>query len=197
MIQQYDFTKAMEFVSKSMANGDVRYYLNGVLMRFSKGKILLCATDGHRLSKIEIKSGHDDINGDFIVERKSVNDFLLMFRCKAAHNDVVMVQEKDGRLCVSGNDRTLEMKLIDGKFPEFEKVIPSGEPKGCPMLGINMNYVSSVAASAKIIGASWCPSAIMKTWNENSSLLFEIKIDENRLSELIGPGIVVVMPTRM
>ena len=116
--------KLLDKTSFAMANQDVRYYLNGLLMDFRAGKLRTVATDGHRLAVCD----HDaDVSvaqdRQLIVPRKGVIELSRMLaEDKSAvtlalgRNHVRLV--KDGTVFTS--------KLIDGRFPDYEAVIPVG-----------------------------------------------------------------------
>ena len=74
-----DFRKAVEEVAFAMAQQDVRYFLNGMLIEVGEGKIKLVATDGHRLAMTEIKISEDPSQADVkrvIIPRKGVLELL-------------------------------------------------------------------------------------------------------------------------
>jgi DNA polymerase-3 subunit beta len=111
----------------AMANQDVRYYLNGLLMEFKAGKLRTVATDGHRLAVCDhgedVKVSQDR---QMIVPRKGVLELSRMLAEEDAsvslslgRNHVRLV--KDGTVFTS--------KLIDGRFPDYEAVIPAGADK--------------------------------------------------------------------
>jgi DNA polymerase-3 subunit beta len=108
----------------AMANQDVRYYLNGLLMDFRGGNLRTVATDGHRLAVCD----HDkdvalEQDRQMIVPRKGVMELVRMLSddegsvsLALGRNHVRLV--KDGTKFTS--------KLIDGRFPDYEAVIPVG-----------------------------------------------------------------------
>jgi len=116
--------KLLDKTSFAMANQDVRYYLNGLLMDFRGGKLRTVATDGHRLAVCD----HDQdvsVSQDrqLIVPRKGVLELSRMLAdtdgsvsLALGRNHVRLV--KDGTVFTS--------KLIDGRFPDYEAVIPVG-----------------------------------------------------------------------
>ena len=116
--------KLLDKTSFAMANQDVRYYLNGLLMDFRGGKLRTVATDGHRLAVCD-HSEDVSINQDrqMIVPRKGVMELSRMLTdgegavsLALGRNHVRLV--KDGTVFTS--------KLIDGRFPDYEAVIPVG-----------------------------------------------------------------------
>lgn len=108
--------------SFAMAQQDVRYYLNGILMEISSAKIKLVATDGHRLalSEIDLDTG---VNADrqIIVPRKAV---LELSRLLESGDSLVKCVLSQNHLRVETDSLVFTTKLIDGKFPDYQRVIP-------------------------------------------------------------------------
>ena len=105
----------------SMAQQDVRYYLNGLLLE-SEGKHLRAvATDGHRLALAEIElAGAAKKNEQVIVPRKGV---LELNRLLDDEGDLTVVLGSN-HIRVDCEGVRLTSKLIDGRFPDYDRVIP-------------------------------------------------------------------------
>ncbi|MBB6093051.1 DNA polymerase-3 subunit beta [Povalibacter uvarum] len=110
----------------SMAQQDVRYYLNGMLMEIA-GKVLrTVATDGHRLAYCEAELEKDGGNTQqVIVPRKGV---LELQRLLGAEGTVELAVGTNHVRASIGEIR-FTSKLIDGRFPEYGRVIPNNPPK--------------------------------------------------------------------
>lgn len=106
----------------SMAQQDVRYYLNGLLLETSKKRLRAVATDGHRLALAEISIDNQDVTaGQVIIPRKGV---LELHRLLGSGEDVELaIGSNHIRAKLDGIRFT--SKLIDGRFPDYERVIPS------------------------------------------------------------------------
>lgn len=106
----------------SMAQQDVRYYLNGLLLETEGKKLRAVATDGHRLALAEVGLGSAASRGEqLIVPRKGV---LELNRLLDGDGDVEVVLGKNHiRAKIDGI--RLTSKLIDGRFPDYNRVIPS------------------------------------------------------------------------
>jgi len=107
--------------SFAMAHQDVRHYLNGLLMEFRDGMIRAVATDGHRLALAEIPA---EIEGDarsLILPRKGV---LEMNRILEDIDESLNVVVGQGFLRLDRERIVMTSKLIDGRFPDYEAVIP-------------------------------------------------------------------------
>jgi DNA polymerase-3 subunit beta len=108
-----------------MAQQDVRYYLNGMLLETDARAIRAVATDGHRLALCEIALEGKATAQQVIVPRKGV---LEMQRVLGHDHDVeIAIGTNHIRIDVSGV--RLTSKLIDGRFPEYSRVIPASPPK--------------------------------------------------------------------
>ena len=110
-----------------MALQDVRYYLNGVYIELENRSLRAVATDGHRMAVSEATLEQDfPSTRHFIVPRKAVQEILrLLPNDETTVN--LMVGQNHLRLTVSG--LTVTSKLIDGKFPDYRKVIPTAQTK--------------------------------------------------------------------
>ena len=106
----------------AMAAQDVRYYLNGLLMQMSDNKLTAVATDGHRLAftKTEI-SLKPDYNAAVIVPRKGIGELSRLIE---EGDQALSIGLGEKHIVVKSGDVTLTSKLIDGKFPDYERVIP-------------------------------------------------------------------------
>ena len=114
--------------SFSMAQQDVRYFLNGLLIEIKNDQILSVATDGHRLAKTQITTqslGIDHVQS--IVPRKAVIEISKFL--DANSDDAVSIKLNASHILIQSGDFMFISKLIDGRFPDYEKVIPSNLDK--------------------------------------------------------------------
>jgi len=121
-IPQNQFKGLFDKTSFAMAQQDVRYYLNGILMELTPGKIKLVATDGHRLalSEVELDTGVET-DKQIIIPRKAV---LELSRLLEASDNPVKCILSQNHLRVETDQLVFTTKLIDGKFPDYQRVIP-------------------------------------------------------------------------
>ncbi len=106
----------------AMAHQDVRYYLNGLLLELSPNAVRAIATDGHRLALCdrELATGVDAPK-QIIIPRKGVMELVRML----GHLEgAISVGVGLNHLKVTSRDQSVTIKLIDGKFPDYERVIP-------------------------------------------------------------------------
>jgi DNA polymerase-3 subunit beta len=106
----------------AMAQQDIRYYLNGLLFVFEPGFVRAVATDGHRLAHSGVAVEGLTEKHDVIVPRKTV---LEMQRLLADSDDPVGVDVAPGQIRFRFGDVELVSKLVEGKFPDFTRVIPN------------------------------------------------------------------------
>ncbi len=106
----------------AMAQQDVRYYLNGLLLHATAKHLRAVATDGHRLAMSEMKQDSklkDEVQ--VIVPRKAV---LELMRLLDNSDEPVELRLGEGQIQVDLDSVRLTTKLIDGRFPDYERVIP-------------------------------------------------------------------------
>jgi DNA polymerase-3 subunit beta len=120
-----DLRKLIDKTHFSMAQQDVRYYLNGLLLETERKTLRAVATDGHRLALSEIALGSAAARDEqLIVPRKGV---LELNRLLEGDGDVELVLGAN-HIRVQIEGIRLTSKLIDGRFPEYGRVVPS-QPK--------------------------------------------------------------------
>lgn len=131
--------------SFSMASQDVRYYLNGLLLELSGGNLRGVATDGHRLalSSIEIKENSLEMRN--ILPRKAVLELAKLLPPEESSVQMLIGPTYIG---VNTDNLNFSSKLIDGKYPDYEKVFPSGEP--LPLL-VGKETLQSALSRASVL----------------------------------------------
>lgn len=110
-----------------MANQDVRYYLNGLLLDLETGRIRAVATDGHRLAISE--EAADDMateNRQAIVPRKGV---IELARLLEGSDETCVISMNANHMKVALGDIGFSTKLVDGRFPDYERVLPKETDK--------------------------------------------------------------------
>ena len=108
-------------VQYAMAQQDVRYYLNGVLLIIDSDKLKVVATDGHRLAyNAGAIDGHYE-KQEIILPRKAVSELSKLL---ADSDESVELEFSQQQVKVTFSGITLITKVIEGKFPDYERVIP-------------------------------------------------------------------------
>lgn len=124
-VSQKDFRQLLGQTQFSMATQDVRYYLNGLLLLVDGANLRAVATDGHRLAYASIPfAGGDesDARQEFILPRKTV---LELNRLLVDSEEPLHIELASNQIRFQFGQINLISKLIDGKFPDYERVIPS------------------------------------------------------------------------
>jgi len=120
-VEQNKLRKLIEHTSFSMANQDVRYYLNGLLIERGNGLLRAVATDGHRLAMSELDiASKSKKEKQAIVPRKAV---VELGRLLSDKDDKVDVTFNDNHMQVTVENITFTSKLIDGRFPDYKAVM--------------------------------------------------------------------------
>jgi DNA polymerase-3 subunit beta len=114
-------------VQYAMAVQDIRYYLNGMLFSLQGKRLTVAATDGHRLAldaaNLDLES---DASVDVILPRKTVMELIKLL---GDTEDPVQIQISANQVLVKHPEFELRSKVVDGKFPDYQRVIPSGYEK--------------------------------------------------------------------
>jgi DNA polymerase III subunit beta len=121
-LSQKVLRRLLGLVQYAMAQQDIRYYLNGLLMVVEEGQLKLVATDGHRLAFAAVKLGADLPRQEVIVPRKTV---LELTKLLADSDQELTIELSGSQAAFSFGTIELVSKLIDGKFPDYTRVIPS------------------------------------------------------------------------
>jgi len=108
--------------SFAMANQDVRYYLNGLMLEISASGIRTVATDGHRLAMCELTVPvNTESSQQVIIPRKGVQELLRLLEDS---DDKVRLQIGSNHIRATLPHLRFTSKLIDGRFPDYDRVIP-------------------------------------------------------------------------
>ena len=120
-LPQADLRRLLESTAFSMAQQDVRYFLNGVLLELNDKELSAVATDGHRLAR-SITTLGETIDGprQAIVPRKAVHELT---RFLEGTDEPVTIEMNPSHLRFSRPGAVLTTKVIDGKFPDYRSVI--------------------------------------------------------------------------
>ncbi|MEJ2612490.1 MAG: DNA polymerase III subunit beta [Candidatus Thiodiazotropha sp.] len=126
-IKENSLKKLIENTQFAMAQQDVRYYLNGMLIELLKGDIRTVATDGHRLAMSQsLNAIEEEINIQVILPRKAV---IELSRLLSDDEKEIKVELNNNYIKVLFEQTVFTSKLIDGRFPEYQRVMPIGSDK--------------------------------------------------------------------
>jgi DNA polymerase-3 subunit beta len=126
-----DLVRLIDKTKFAMSTEETRYFLNGIYLHAAKNDnsdvLRSVATDAHRLARQDVKfpAGAEDMPG-VIVPRRVVTELRKLLEDTS---DNIQVEVSETKIKFSFSDSVLTSKLIDGKFPDYEKVIPTGNDK--------------------------------------------------------------------
>jgi DNA polymerase-3 subunit beta len=129
-LKQGQLKRLIDRTSFAMAQQDVRYYLNGMLWELDAKKVLrVVATDGHRLAMCTLP-GKVAVNGEggaqVILPRKGVLELARLLMDDAADISIII---GSNHIRAVTDDFTFTSKLVDGKFPDYQRVLPANPDK--------------------------------------------------------------------
>jgi DNA polymerase-3 subunit beta len=126
-VPQAKLRRLIERTSFAMAQQDVRYYLNGMLLEVSSGMLRAVATDGHRLAMCSLTGDIQQAERhQVIVPRKGILELARLLTEQDAEVRIVLGQH---HVRATTGEFTFTSKLVDGKFPDYERVLPRGGDK--------------------------------------------------------------------
>lgn len=125
-LTQRQMKHLLSLVQYSMAQQDIRYYLNGLLMVAKGSELIVVATDGHRLAYVSETLPQPLEPIDVILPRKTI---LELSRQLADSDDPLEIILTPTQACFRFGNIELISKLIDGKFPDYDRVIPQHHGK--------------------------------------------------------------------
>lgn len=130
-ISATDLLSGLQRVAFCMASGDVRHYLNGLALQLQDGPLYTVASDGHRLTamRTEIDGAHQTPKLQ-IIPRTAAEKItaLLTSLIKGAPRAIVHLQMGERTLAVTAGDIQLSTRLIEGVYPDTNRVIPTETP---------------------------------------------------------------------
>jgi DNA polymerase-3 subunit beta len=121
---QFLIKRLIDRTSFAMAQQDVRYYLNGMLWEVEGNTLRCVATDGHRLAMCVRELDIDvPVKTQAILPRKGVIELSRLLSDQEAQVSLTLGTH---HIRVETPDYTFTSKLVDGKFPDYERVLPKG-----------------------------------------------------------------------
>ena len=125
-LPQREFRGLLKSAEFAMAQQDIRYYLNGMLLVIDRGTLQAVATDGHRLSWASIAIAGDYQRQEVILPRKTV---LELGKLLAEADEPLTLDVLANQVRFRFANIELVSKVVDGKFPDYNRVIPAGNTK--------------------------------------------------------------------
>lgn len=125
VLKQKTLKELLLSVQYAMAQQDVRYYLNGVLLIVEDKKLKAVATDGHRLAYNSTSLEEKYEKQEIILPRKAVVELCKLLSDSDEEQVEIEFSQQQVKATFSGI--TLVTKVIEGKFPDYKRVIPKYE----------------------------------------------------------------------
>jgi DNA polymerase-3 subunit beta len=144
-LPQKSLKRLLQLVQFAMASQDIRYYLNGMLLVLGGKTLRVVATDGHRLSYAETALEQEATAREVIIPRKTVQELLKLL---GDVDDPVSLRIGSNQVTIRLPDTELVTKVVDGKFPDYQRVIPQNQPK---QLQVNRQTVMQALQRASIL----------------------------------------------
>ena len=134
-LPQKDLRSLFKLAEFAMAQQDIRYYLNGMLLVVDNGTLQAVATDGHRLSWASIPVAGEYSRQEVILPRKTV---LELGKLLEDSDNPVTLDILGNQVRFRFANIELVSKVVDGKFPDFNRVIPVGHAKEVELSRVEM-----------------------------------------------------------
>lgn len=125
-IQQGELKNLLLLVQYAMAQQDIRYYLNGLLLVTEENHLKAVATDGHRLGFAMVNLKATQEKNELILPRKAVLELTKQLQ---DNKEPVTIEILKNQIRFVFSNVVLISKLVDGKFPDYNRVIPTGQQK--------------------------------------------------------------------
>jgi DNA polymerase-3 subunit beta len=125
-LPQKTLKRLLQLVQFAMASQDIRYYLNGMLLVLDGKKLRAVATDGHRLSYAETELESAVEAREVIIPRKTVVELSKLL---SDVDEPVELRIGANQVTITLPGTELVTKVVDGKFPDFQRVIPADQPR--------------------------------------------------------------------
>ncbi|MDZ7593653.1 MAG: DNA polymerase III subunit beta [Thiobacillus sp.] len=125
-LPQKTLKRLLQLVQFAMASQDIRYYLNGMLLVLDGTRLRVVATDGHRLSYAETPLETSAEAREVIIPRKTVVELSKLL---SDVDDPVELRIGANQVTITLSGTELVTKVVDGKFPDYNRVIPASQPR--------------------------------------------------------------------
>lgn len=146
---------AFDRIAHAISTEETRYYLNGVFMHAKEAELRLATTDGHRLARMTLPLPDGAVSmPDVIVPRKVVK---LLDGLLDRHEGSIDVSITTNRIRFDIGETVVDAKLIDGTYPDYQRVIPAGH-ENC----LSIDRETLVAALGRVITVADGKSKVVK-----------------------------------
>lgn len=173
-----DLSELFAPVQFAVSTEETRYYLNGVYLHVDKGRMVAVATDGHRLGRNSVQEPQDQPPLEFegiIIPRKTVG---------ILPKGEVTVRLSNTKIQFLSGGTTITSKLIDGTFPDYQRVIPTGNDK---IVTFDVPAMKQAAERVSVI-SSERGRAVKLSFSDNQAVLSVANPDRGTATEEIAVG---------
>ena len=185
VLPQKTLKRLFNMVSFAMAKQDIRYYLNGILLVVEPGKVRAVATDGHRLAHLS-----EDIETPVSEEQQLILPAKTVIELQRLLDDsdepVYISLHKDtkhSQIRFTFGDIVLVSKLIEGRFPDYKRVIPSDYDRH---LAINREEFQSNLQRARILVANDRLHGIKLNFSDNQLKIYSNNQDQEEATNSLA-----------
>lgn len=189
-LPQQTLHELLLLVQFAMAQQDIRYYLNGLLLVLENEHIRVVTTDGHRLSYAVGKLDQPQQKREVILPRKAV---LELSKQLADGEDPVELAIFANQVRFTFGDVELITKIIDGKFPDYTRVIPTNYQK---QITINRQVLlhalqrAAILSNEKFRGVRWilAPNTLRISCTNNEQEEAQEELEVSYAGEALDVG---------
>ncbi|MBX9962320.1 MAG: DNA polymerase III subunit beta [Burkholderiales bacterium] len=156
---QKELRRLLSLTQYAMAQQDIRYYLNGLLLVVDKKELTLVATDGHRLALTTRELLDSYVRNEVILPRKAV---LELARLLQDTDDTVLVTLLANQVKFEFGGLQLITKVVDGKFPDYARVVPVNYAKHFETDRVRLQQAlqrAAILSNEKFRGVRWVLTA--------------------------------------
>ena len=143
------FLKLLNKTKISISNDDTRHYLNGIFLHLTEGQgrnfLTGVATDSHRLSSSSLEVESNTNFNSLILPRKTVFQLCSLL---TESSEPLLMQTSDNKIKFSLGNMKLISKVIDGKFPDYKKVVPTTNNK--TLVVSSKDFINSIERVASV-----------------------------------------------
>jgi DNA polymerase-3 subunit beta len=154
-LEQKDLKRLFGLVYYAMAQQDIRYYLNGLLLAIGPEGVTVVATDGHRLALAMLPVALEVPKLDVILPRKAVMELMKLL---GDGEGSVKIEVRDNQVGLSFAAIEFITKVVDGKFPDYQRVVPTGYRKQFRLDRLQLQQAlqrAAILSNEKFRGVRW------------------------------------------
>ena len=154
-LPQKVFRDLLSLVQYGMAQQDIRYYLNGLLLVADGKQLTMVATDGHRLAYAATTLATEVEKSEVIIPRKAILELAKLLQDVEEQVEIQLLPNQV-RFMFAGID--VISKVVDGKFPDYTRVIPTNYKKHFSVGRIVLQQAlqrASILSNEKFRGVRW------------------------------------------